>query len=226
MTRKDIEEKYSIVGKNEDIMLFRKSTESTNSLGYCGNIALKNGKAVFGGKAYSDIASLDKALVAWEKSLMYPVDTYCPMLRDGYRVESRIVWHLTERLGFGFSKSDFQPGAYERKIGPNASIKVVVQHEFDEGTVSIVCEYGDMTFSQSVTDADHGIAVIDSIVSGGVLMMAKDIVDLISSCGDEVTTDIDAYVSDKNAFFGLKPTDFKSLMVSRLEMVLVSLKGE
>lgn len=224
MTRKDIETKYRFLGKNDDIMLFRKSGEYTYGIGYCGNIALKNGKAVFNGKTYNDLETLDNALVEWEKSLPYPVDTYCPMTRESYRTESRIVWHLTEKMGFEQSKSGWEVGVYVRSIGPNSQLRFNVRQDLENGKVNITSQFGGMTFTQSVDNAEDGIAVIDSIVNGSVLMGAKDMVDIISACGKKVTTEIEAFIPTKENIFGVKQVSFKDLMITRLENVLNQLK--
>lgn len=226
MTRKDIETKYRFLGKNDDIMLFRKSGEYTYGIGYCGNISLKNGKAVFNGKSYSDLETLDEALVEWEKSLPYPVDTYCPMTRESYRTESRIIWHLTEKMGFEPSKSGWEAGAYVHSVGPNSQLHFSVRQDLKEEKVNITSQFGGMTFTQTVDNAEDGIAVIDSIVNGSVLMGAKDMVDIISACGEKITTEVEAYVPTKENFLGIKKVNFKDLMIARLESVLNQLKGE
>lgn len=224
MTRNDIKTKYNFIGENKDIMLFRKSGEFTYGIGYCGNISLKNGKAVFNGKSYSDLETLDNALVEWEKSLPYPVDTYCPMTRESYRTESRIVWHLTEKMGFESSKSGWSVGVYVRNIGPNFQLHFNVRQDLKNEKVNITSQFGGMTFTQSVDNAEDGIAVIESIVNGSVLMMAKDMVDVISVCGEKVNTEVEAYIPTKENLFGIKKVNFKDLMIVRLESILAQLK--
>ena len=53
--------------------------------------------------------------------------------------------------------------------------------------------------------------------------MAKDMVDLISVCGEKVESEIEAYVPANN-ILGIKKVDFKELMVGRLEKLLEGLK--
>ena len=225
MTRKDIGAEYNFIGKNEDMMLFRKSGKFSYGIGYCGNITLKNGKAIFNGKPYTDLVSLDNALVEWEKSLPYPVDTYCPMTRDSYRTESRIVWYLTEKMGFEASTSGWNTGLYVHNIGPNSQLSFNIRQDHDNEKVNITSNFGGMTFTQSIDDADKGIDVINSIINGSVLMMAKDIVDIISACGEKITTEVEAFIPTKENFFGLKQVSFKDLMIARLENVLTQLKN-
>jgi hypothetical protein len=226
MTRKDIKTKYNFIGENKDMMLFRKQGEFTYGIGYCGNISLKNGKAVFNGKSYNDLETLDNALVEWEKSLPYPVDTYCPMTRETYRIESRIIWHLTEKMGFEHSKSGWDAGVYVHSIGPNSQLRFNVRQDLEDGKVHITSEFGGMTFMQSVDNAEDGIAVVDSIINSNVLMGAKDMVDIITACGEKITTELEAYVPTKENFFGMKKVSFKDLMIARLESILNQLKGE
>lgn len=225
MTRKDIETKYNIIGENKDIMLFRKRGEFTYGIGYCGNISLKNGKAIFNGKTYNDLETLDNALVEWEKSLPYPVDTYCPMTRESYRAESRIVWHLTEKMGFEHSKSGWEAGLYVRSIGPNSQLHFNVRQDLENEKVNITSQFGGMTFTQSVDNAEDGIAVIDSIINGSVLMGAKDMVEIISACGEKVTAEVEAFIPTKENILGIKKVNFKDLMIARLENVLNQLKS-
>lgn len=225
MTREDLKTKYNIIGENKDIMLFRKSGEYTYGIGYCGNITMKNGKMIFNEKSYSDLESLDKALVEWEKTLPYPVDTYCPMTRETHRVENRIIWYLTEKMGFERSKSGWDVGVYVRSIGPNSQLHFNVRQDFENEKVNITSQFGGMTFTQSVDNAEDGIAVIDSIVSGSVLMGAKDMVDIISACGEKVTTEVEAFIPTKENMFGIKQVSFKDLMISKLENILKQLKN-
>lgn len=224
MTRNDLKTKYNIIGENKDIMLFRKHGEKTYGIGYCGNITLKNGKVIFNGKTYSDLETLDNALVEWEKSLPYPVDTYCPMTRESYRTESRILWHLTEKMGFEASKSGWEAGLYVRSVGPNSQLRFKVRQDLENEKVDITSQFGGMTFTQSVDNAEDGIAVIDSIINSSVLMEAKDMVDIISACGEKVTADVEAFIPTKENFFGIKQVSFKDLMIARLESILAQLK--
>lgn len=221
MTRKDIQEKYNFIGDNNDISLYRKKGEFSYGMGYCGNIALKNGHAVFNGKTYKDIESLDNALVEWEKSLKFPVDTYNPMTREAYRVECRLVWYLTEKMGFKSYYSDWDH-YYAKNIGPNFQMRFYIK-VIELEKVQIQTSFSNMSFIQEVVDAEDGIAIIDSIVKGTVLMMAKDVVDIMAACGNEVTTEIDAYVPANN-IFGQKKVSFKDLMIEKLEETLKQLK--
>lgn len=225
MTRKDIKTKYNFIGENKDIMLFRKQGEYTYGIGYCGNIALKNGKAVFNGKSYSDLETLDKALVEWEKSLPYPVDTYCPMTRESYRVESQIEWYLTNNLGF-VSKTSEWHHRYAREMGPAFELSFKVEQDTEKECVRIFSSFGGVTFTQEVTDTETGVAIVSAIVNGECLCMAKDMVDLISACNEEVNGEIEAYVPTKQNIFGVAKTSFKEVMIDRLEKVLAQLKGE
>jgi hypothetical protein len=226
MTRNDIKTKYNFIGENKDMMLFRKGGEFTYGIGYCGNISLKNGKAVFNGKTYNDLETLDNALVEWEKSQPYPIDTYCPMTRESCRTESRIIWHLTEKMGFERDKSRWDASLYVRNIGPNSQLRFNVRQDLENEKVNITSQFGGMTFTQSVDNAEDGIAVIDSIISCNVLMGAKDMVDIISVCGEKITAEIEAFIPTKENFFGIKQVSFKDLMITRLESILNQLKGE
>ena len=224
MTRNDIKTKYNFIGENKDMMLFRKRGAFTYGIGYCGNITLKNGKVIFNGKTYNDLETLDNALVGWEKSLPYPVDTYCPMTRETYRTESRIVWYLTEKMGFERSKSGWEADLYVRSIGPNSQLRFNVRQDLENEKVDITSQFGGMTFTQSVDNAEDGIAVIDSIINSTVLMGAKDMIDIISACGEKVTTEVEAFIPTKENFFGIKKVSFKDLMIARLESILAQLK--
>lgn len=220
MTRKDLQEKYNIIGENNDIQLFRKRGESKYSNGYCGNIRLTWGKAIFNDKSYSDIASLDAALVEWEKSLPYPVDTYCPLTNESYRIENRIVWYLTEKMGF--RRGDGWDRNYVRQIGANCTLTFGIERE--EEKIAINSTLGQYTFRNEVDNAEDGIATISSILNSCVLMMAKDMVDIIGVCDNKVTSDIEAYVKSNRCIFGLERVSFKDIMIERLESVLKQLK--
>lgn len=226
MTRQDLKEKFNILGDNKDISLYRKSGEFTYGVGYCGNIALKNGKAIFNGKSYSTVEELNNALLEWEKSLPYPVDTYNPLMRKGCRISSQIIYHMKEKFGFEPYRDGWAANTYTRSIGPVFSLSFSVKDNFDNDTVSIVSSFGGLSFSQDVEDTESGIAVISSIINGETLMMAKDIVELVASCDEKVTTEIEAYVPDNGSFFGVRKVPFKDLMIQKLEKVLAQLKGE
>ena len=225
MTRKDLQEKYNILGVNKDLQLFRQNDDKHTGIGYCGSITLEGGKAVFNGKKYSDLDSLDVALREWEKTLDYPVDTYCPMYNKGWRTEGRIIWYLTEKLGFKAVHHNWDV-AYEKPIGPSFSIQFYVENNReDDSKVDIVSKYGAYTFRSPVDNAEDGIASINTIVNSSVLEMAKDIVDAIAVCDPSVTEKIEAYVPSKKNFFGVERVGFKDLMIGRLEKVLDGLKN-
>lgn len=223
MTRKDLQEKYNIIGDNKEISLYRKRSKSAYGGEWCGSIALKKGKAVFQSKTYTTIEELDKALVEWAKSLPYPVDTYDPMIRDAYRVEARIVWHLTKNLGFVADPHGWNV-FYNKKIGLDCALSFSIKMTNNMDGVEIYSKCGKYRFHQVVDNAETGVAIINSIVNGSTLAMAKDILDLMSVCDADVTTEIDAYVPANN-IFGVQQVSFKDFMIDRLEKVLVNLKG-
>lgn len=225
MTRKDLQTKYNIIGENKEINLYRKQGEFSYGVGWCGTIALKNGKAVFNGNAYTTVADLDNALVEWEKSLPYPVDTYSPMTRPSYKVDSQLTWYLTEKLGFVCKHTEWNV-RYAKEIGPAFELSFKVEQDTKNESVRISSTFGGITFTQEVTDTETGVAIISAIVNGECLSMAKDMVDLISACDEKVSGDIEAYVPTKQNIFGVAKTSFKEVMIDRLEKVLAQLKGE
>ena len=224
MTRKDLIEKYNIFGRNENISLYRKKGEFNFGAGYCGNISLINGNAMFNGEKYSDIQTLDTALREWEKSLDFPVDTYNPMYNEIYRVKDRIEWYLTEKMGFEVSYGTISSwdGKYVRKIGTDA--KFVVNLELSD-VVVIFMHIGDYSMTYKAINAESGIAAINSVLNGFVLMMAKDMVEVISSCDGSVAADVDAFVRSNSNIFGYEKVDFKELMIEKLELQLKALKN-
>ena len=227
MTRKDLETKYNIIGNNNDIALCRKRGEFNYGIGYCGNISLKNGKAVFNGKSYADIASLDNALVEYAKTLPYPIDTYFPQYREGWKVESRIIWYLTEKMGFKAVHHGWDL-AYERAIGPSFSLAFYIDKEKTDvdGKVVIVSKYAEYHFRSAVDNAEDGIATINTIVNTSILEMAKDMVDTLSVCDNKVMSEIEAYVPSNKSIFGVEKVSFKDMMIAALENQLKALKGE
>lgn len=225
MTRKDLQEKYNIIGENKSISLYRKHGEFSYGCGWCGEITLHGGQAHFNGKKYSSIADLDKALVEWEKSLPYPVDTYNPMSRKSYKVDSQLTYYLTDKLGFKVIHADWNIH-YGKKIGDNCEISFDLKRDTEKECVRISSRFGEYYFTQEVTDTETGVAVISSIVNGECLSMAKDMIDLMSVCDEKVTGEIEAYAQTTENIFGIKPVSFKDLMIERLEKALAQLKGE
>ena len=223
MNRENLKEKYDIIGQNKDISLYRKRGEFTYGIGYCGNIELRKGKAYFNGGVYSTIKELDKALVEWEKSLPYPVDTYNPMYRECYRIENRIVWYLTEKLGFKVKYNEWET-CYIKEIGPSYNISFQIKRE-DDG-VDLTSRYGEYYFTEKIEDINRGVDVINTLVNTEVLSMAKDMVDIISVCGDKVTNKINTYISSNDNIFGFKKISFKDVMIDKLEKILSELKSE
>ena len=225
MTRKDLKEKYNIIGENADIQLFRKSEDAHTGIGYCGNITLKNGKAVFNGKTYSDLDALDDALREWEKSLYYPVDTYCPMYNSGWQVESRIIWYLTEKMGFKAAHRGWDL-VYERPIGPSFNLEFFIDRDkILDGKICVSSKYGEYHFRTTVDNAEDGITAINTIVNTSVLEMAKDMVDTLSVCDNNVTSEIETYIPSNKNIFGFQEVNFKELMIAHLEGVLQALKS-
>ena len=222
MTRKDLQEKYNIIGENKEISLFRKRGEFTFGIGYCGTISLKNGKAVFMGVPHDNLDDLDKDLVEWEKSLPFPVDTYNPMYNEHARLETRLIWYLTEKMGFKRALSASWDGnMYKREIGPSFSLVFWFNNRNDK--VELSSKYGQATFATVVENEEQGINTMSTLISASVTLMAKDMVDLISVCGEKVESEIEAYVPANN-ILGIKKVDFKELMVDRLEKLLEGLK--
>ena len=192
MTRKDLIKKYNILGRNENISLYRKKGEFDVGYGYCGNISLINGNAMFNGEKYSDVQTLDTALREWEKSLDFPVDTYSPMYNEVHRIKDRIEWYLTEKMDFEFSYGSSWDGrTYVRKIGTDA--KFVVNLELSDDVITIFMRIGDYSMTHKAKNAESGIAAINSVLNGFVLMMAKDIVEVISSCDGSVAGEVDVW---------------------------------
>lgn len=228
MTRKDLQKKYNIIGENNNIALYRKVGEYTHGIGYCGNIQLKNGKIVFDNKTYNDVDSLDKALREWEQSLAWPVDTYNPMIRHRANLESRIIWYLTEKLGFKYIIDDSWNAKYTRTVGPNCNISFSIERprDLDDETVTLISYYGGTYYRSEVENSVDAINVISTIVRECVLQMSSDMVDLLSLVPDTEVPNIEAYRNSNKNFFGIEKIDFKSMMISILENELKKLKGE
>ena len=227
MTRKDLQEKYNIFGDNKDITLYRKKGEFSYGIGYCGNIELKNGKAIFQGKSYSTIDSLDMMLIEWEKGLPYPVDTYNPMMNDNYRIESRLCWYIEEKLKFKLNQGVWGDGGtnYIKEIGPDCQITFRIWRDGLDDGISITSKWGNYHLTQKVKNAEDGISIFNTIINSTVLSMAKDMLDTLSICDTKVTSDIEAYVKSNKNIFGWKKVDsFKDVMIERLETILKQLK--
>jgi len=225
MTRKDLQEKYNIIGENKDIMLFRKGEDKGTGIGYAGNISLVRGSAVFNGEKYATINALDHALREWGEGLEYPVDSYCPMYNETWRTESRIIWYLRDKLGFKQVTRNWEM-VYEKPIGPSFNLEFFIGKELDEGKIGITSKYGPYIYRNSVDNAEDGIASINTIVSVSVSEMAKDMIEIISVCPVGVSDTIEAYVPSKRNILGFEKVDFKTMMIQRLEEQLKVLKGE
>lgn len=226
MNRKDLQEKYNIIGNNDDISLYRKQGEYTRGIGYCGNIKLKNRHALFNEQYYKTVEELDMALRAWEASLPWPVDTYNPMMRKGAVVEDRVVWYLTEKMGFKTVHADWSI-RYSKEIGINSVISFSVDRNgIDSDKITIICPYGPYTFREEFTDAESAVAMVSSLVRQQVLQMSSGMVEALSVCPDVEIPEIEAYAKSNKNFFGIEKIDYKSMMISLLENELKKLKGE
>lgn len=226
MTRAQLQTEYNIIGDNKDICLYRKRGEFTYGCGYCGNISLKNGKAIFNGNSYSYIDSLDDALRDWEASLPWPVDTYNPMLRKSAALLSRVSWYLTEKLGFEVCTKNWNV-SYIKKIGTDYRISFELEDKkLDSDSITIVSRFSDFVFMNDYSDVDEAVAMISTIVKTEVLSMSSDMVDLLSRCPETEIPNIDTYVKSNRNIFGYEKADFKSVMISLLENELRKLKGE
>lgn len=227
MIRKELQEKYNIFGENKDISLYRKRGEFACGYGYCGNIQLKNGKAIFNGQSYSNIESLDNAFREWEKTLPWPVDTYNPMVRKGFLLETRIVWYLTEKMGFTESSANWQI-TYVKNIGSNCKVSFEIERNknLEDEDVTITSTYGKYTFRQKVTNADDAVATISSLIKHEILAMSSGMVDILSKCPDVEVPNIEAYTKSNTSIFGFERVDFKSVMIELLENELKKLKSK
>ena len=221
MNRKELKEKYHIFGNNNNLSLYRKQGEYTYGIGYCGNIILRHSKAIFNGIVHKSIEELDKALVEWEKSLPFPVDTYNPNLNEKDRIGSQISFYLT-KIGFKSTFSNYSE-IFIKKIGISFEISIELSTKFDK--LLIVSKYGDFTFCEEINDTEEGIKIINTLVNGEILVMAKDMLDAISSCGESVTNEIDTFIKTNENIFGYQKVSFKDVMITRLENVLSQLKS-
>lgn len=221
MNRKDLEAKYHIFGENKDITLYDKA-RSENGVGYRGNISLKNGKAVFEGKAYTDIEALDTALREWENGLEWPVDTYNPMFNERYRLEARIIWYLENKMGFKHTYEGFT-SVYVKTIGPAFSLKFEITNKNDE--INLYTRYGTVSFYQKIENEQKAIDLISSIVKASVLLMAKDLVEALSLCPADINADIDSFIDSRRSILGFEKINFKELMIDELERQLKVLKN-
>lgn len=224
MNRNDLKEKFNIIGENKDIMLFSKGPEK-RGIGYTGSISLENGKAKFNGKSYGDVESLSAALAEWADGLEWPVDSYCPITNETYRLLGRITYYLTDKLGFVEDRSCWGDGyVYGRNIGPGYAIVFKIYNIKDE--ITITSKYASLTFSQKVNNIDEAVSMITNIVRSEILMMAKDMVSALSLLPEKEMTDVELFVDSKANIFGFEKVDFKSSMISLLEKELNALKGE
>lgn len=225
MTRKDLEKDFHIIGENKDIMLFFKDVPNGWGIGYCGNITLDRGKAIFERKEYTDIEELKTAIKNWGDSLEWPVYTYCPMNRDSYRLESRITWFLKEKMGFTFTRDSWVRDAYERKIGPNCRLCFLIESNMENEEVGISFTYGEYTFMQKVKDAKTGTEIISTLVREAILSMAGDMADALSVIPETEIPEIEAIKKDNKTLLGFKHADFKTTMINLLEAELAKLKS-
>lgn len=226
MNRNDLKERYNIFGENKDIAVFERKRPYGNGVGYLGNIVLSNGSAKFNGKTYKSIDELDSAMREWGNGLEWPVDTYCPIYREQYKILNRIGWYLESKLGFKYKcgRDGWDGGAYTREIGPGYSIRVRVLECGDE--INVASTYAGMTFTTKVPDAETAVASISHIVRSEILMMAKDMVEALSALPETDVADIEMFVDSKKSLFGFERVDFKSTMIGLLEDELKALKGE
>ena len=226
ITLAELKEKYNVLGDHRSYSLYRKKGEYTYGFRYCGDIEFCNGVAWFNDEAYINIDSLDKALREWEKSLPWPVDTYNPLLRKGAILEDRVIWYLTEKMGFKSTTKDWQ-SYYIKEIGPNCNISFEVERakDLDDDYVTIISSYGSYFFRSKFTDADEAVKTISAIVKSEVLQMASGIVDALSVCGNFEIPNLELYTKSNANIFGIEKIDFKSTMISLLENELKKLKS-
>ena len=226
MTRKDLEERFVLFGHNDNISLYRKRTEET-VFGYCGSIRLERGKATFNGHVYADVDSLDSALTEWGEALEWPVTSYDPMLNDTYRLESRLITWLEDKMHFKQKEGTWERGnTYIRKIGPGFEIFFTLDRSMKDDKVQIYSKYAGMSIMQDVSTPEEGVAVMSSFIRSTILTMATDIIDALADCPEADNAEIRAFVASKNNIFGFEEVDYKKVMISELEKQLKKLKGE
>ena len=221
MNRQDLKSKYFISGTNADLRLCRNDTWYQ----YCGNVSLKRGKVWFNGKSYSDLESLDNALLQYAETLPYPITTYDPSLNELCRVENQLRYILIDKFKFCQSSDiGYHSGQlYVRKVGPNVGLRLNMRTT-DTG-IDLSLRYGKYTFDQTVTSTEEGITYINSMINTVVSMTARDMVELLSKCSGNISSEIDAFVDSNTNILGFERVDFKTLMISTLEEQLKALKG-
>lgn len=225
MTRKDIEKKFVIIGNNSEISLYTKKENSDDVTKYVATVSLVRGKIHFNGKTFSDLDELEAETKKWAESLPWPVDTYCPLYNERYRLESRISWYLTEKLGFSSNYGAWN-FSYTHKIGEDCQLSFSFDNRgMKENETSIYSQMGPYRFMTPVRDADEGVAIITTIVRTSVLAMATDMIDLLGHLPDKTTTEINTFIQSNRNIFGFEKADFKSVMIDILEKQLKALKG-
>ena len=116
---------------------------------------------------------------------------------------------------------------YVKNVGPNCQIFFGFgSRQMDEETVTLVSQYGGVTFRSEFDDIDKAVDFISAIVRESVLQMSSDMVNLLSSLPDTKVPDIEAYVKSNKNIFGLEKVDFRGMMISLLENELKKLKKE
>lgn len=225
MTRKDIEEKFVIIGNNSELSLFTKKENSNRAANYVATVSLTRGKIHFNGKTFSDLDEFEVEAKKWAESLPWPVDTYSPFYNERCRLENRLSWYLTEKLGFS-ANWESRSLSYTRKIGEDCTLSFSFDNrDVKENETSIYSQLGPYTFITSVKDADEGVSIITTIVRNSVLGMATDMIDLLGRLPDKTTTEINTYIRNNRNIFGFEKVDFKSIMIDSLEKQLKALKG-
>ena len=147
-------------------------------------------------------------------------------MRRGAVLEDRVIWYLTEKMGFKAISSNWQVH-YSKEIGINSSISFIVDRAgMEDEKITIVCPFGPYTLRQEIADVDEAVAMISSMVRQQVLQMASGIVEALSVCPDVEVPEMEAYVKSNRSLFGIERIDYKSMMVSLLEKELKKLKGE
>lgn len=224
MTRKQIQEKYDIIGENKSISLYRKRGEAPEGRRFCGTITLHGGQVYFNGNKYKTLEDLDTALVEWAKSLPYDVDSYNPMYNENWRTEMRVIDYLSS-IGFKQEYHGYKC-VYAKSVGGDYKITFELGRRVEDGKVRISSEYAGAFYAFTADTAEEGINAISAIVNSDVLMMSKDIVDLLAICNVKTVEEVEAYTMKGGNPLNIKKVDFKGMLIDRLETMLTALKGE
>lgn len=183
---------------------------------------------LFNGKAYRSTGDFLSAVESFNQSRLFPVEYYDPGYTKEYTTEGKVVWYLTDKLGFkpsrdmsGHMRTYVKMDLYGQPI---SSIGLDVNKDGSGRIIRMTTANSWM--SNDFTDALDAVAKINGIL---ILELASNVSKSLDALTQVNLTDVKVAGITKTTVDGslnVFKEDYQDKIINQLETILTKLKGD